>query len=128
MPPPPPPVRVNTVTWAVPAVAISAAEIAAFTPVVPTNIVVRLLPFHWTTEHGAKPVPLAVSRNAAAPAVALAGESELIAGVGSGVVGVVIVKVRELELVVELDTEMVATPGKAVSVAEIAAVSCVALT
>jgi len=46
VPPPPPAVSVNAVTWAVPWVEISAAEMAAVTPVVPMNVDVRLLPFH----------------------------------------------------------------------------------
>jgi len=36
----------DTVTWSVPTETISAAEIDAVTPLVPTNVVVRALPFH----------------------------------------------------------------------------------
>jgi hypothetical protein len=46
VPPPPPSVSVNTVTGTIAAVATSAAEIAAFTPVGPANVVVRGDPFH----------------------------------------------------------------------------------
>ena len=47
---------------------------------------------------------------------------------GSGVVGAVVVKGEDRDVVVELDTVTFTEPGKAVSVAVIAAVSCVALT
>jgi hypothetical protein len=136
VPPPPPSVRVNTVTGTVAAVWTSAAEIAAFTPVGLANVVVRELPFHWTTEHGTKvppPVPLAStpSMNAADPTATLDGKSVAITGLGSGVVDGAIVKGEDAEAregIVELETVTLAGPGKAVSVAEIAAVSCVALT
>jgi hypothetical protein len=67
-----------TVTLAVPAVAISAARIAAVTCVLLTNVVVRLAPLNWTVAPLTKPVPFTVSVKAALPAVALAGESEVI--------------------------------------------------
>lgn len=136
VPPPPPSVSVNTVTGTIAADATSAAEMAAFSPVGPSKVVVRGLPFHWTTEHGTKLPPLALlastpRMNAADPAATLGGKSVAIAGVGSGVVDGATVKGEDREDndgIVELDTVMVADPGKAVSVAEIAAVNCVALT
>jgi hypothetical protein len=136
VPPPPPSVSVNTVTGMDAAVATSAAEIAALTPVGPVKVVVRGLPFHWTTEHGAKLPPLAPlastpSMNAGDPSALLAGKSVVITGAGSGVVDGATVKgedAEDKEGIVELDTVTVAGPGKAVSVAEIAAVSCVAFT
>jgi hypothetical protein len=136
VPPPPPSVRVNTVTGNIAAVATSAAEIAAFTPVGLANVVVRGLPFHWTTEHGTKLPPLALlastpSMNAAAFAATLEGKSVVITGVGSGVVDGAMVKGEDADAkegIVELETVTLAGPGKAVSVAEIAAASCVALT
>jgi hypothetical protein len=136
VPPPPPSVSVNTVTGRVAALATSAAEIAALTPVGPVKVVVRGLVFHWTTEHGTKLPPLAPlastpSMNAGDPAAALDGKSVVITGAGSGVVDGATVKVEDVEDkegIVELDTVTVAGPGKAVSVAEIWAVSCVALT
>jgi hypothetical protein len=105
----------------------------ALTPVVPTNIVVRLLPFHWTTEHGTKLLPITVRKNApvggcVVPAAALFGMSEVMNGTGSELGAIIMEKVRELEVVVELDTVIAAVPGKAVSVAEIVAVSRVGLT
>jgi hypothetical protein len=123
---------VVTLTWGVPTEAISADGITARTPVGPMNRVVRLsvrgLPFHWTAEHGAIPLPLTVRKNALAPAAALAGTSEVMAGTGSAVGAVIVENGRELEVIVELDTEIAAVPGNAVSVAETVAVSCVALT
>lgn len=135
-PPPPPSVSVNTVTGIIAAVATSAADIAALSPVGPANVVVRGLPFHWTTEHGTKLPPLALlastpSMNAGDPAATLGGKSDVITGLGSGVVDGAMVKGEDREDkdgIVELETVTVAGPGNAVSVAEIAAVSCVALT
>jgi len=69
--------------------------------------------------------------NAGDPAATLDGKSAVITGTGSGVVDGATVKGEDREAkdeIVALDTVMVAGPGKAVSVAEIAAVSCVALT
>ena len=75
-------VGVNTVTEAVPAVAISAAVIDAVNCVELTNVVVRLLPFHCATEVLMKLVPFKVSVNAAPPAVAEFGTSEVSTGIG----------------------------------------------
>jgi hypothetical protein len=75
-------VGVNTVTEAVPAVAISAAVIAAVNCVELTNVVVRLLPFHCATEVLMKLLPFKVSVNAAPPAVAEFGVSEVSTGIG----------------------------------------------
>jgi len=63
-------------------VAISLAKIAAVSCVALTNVVLRPLPFHCTVEPLTKFVPVTVRANAAAPAVALEGESEAIAGAG----------------------------------------------
>jgi hypothetical protein len=130
-PPPPPSVRVNTVTGTIAAPATSAAEIAAFSPVGLVNVVVRGLPFHWTTEHGAKLPPLAPlastpSMKAGDPAGVLDGNRVAMIGVGRGVADGAMVKGEDTEAkegIVVLDTVMVDGPGKAVSVAEIAAVS-----
>ena len=132
---PPPGARVNTVTWAVPTAEISAAEIAAVTPVAPTKVVVLLLPFHWTTEHGNKLLPITSKRNAAPPTVALGGLSEEMTGAGSvaggvSVAGDTMVNCAEFEVTdaETLDTVTVAVPGNAASAAVIAAVSCVTFT
>ena len=81
---PPPGVGVNTVTDAVPAVAMSAAVIWACSWPWLTKVVVRLLPFHRTTEVIAKLLlfEVAVRVKAAPPAVTLVGEIELRVGAG----------------------------------------------
>jgi hypothetical protein len=122
----------DALRFEVPRLVTSAADIAALIPDVPMNVVVRELPFQRTVEHGSRlPVEssFTVSRKAELPVVPLfAGESEVILGVGSGIVGVVIVNGEERDVVVELDTVTFTDPGKAVSVNVIAAVSCVGLT
>src|SRR5258708_39064518 len=77
---PPPGAGVNTVTSAVPATAMSLSEIAAWSCVPLTNVVGRSVPFQRTTEPATKSDPLAVSGNAAPPAVALAGASDVSVG------------------------------------------------
>jgi hypothetical protein len=74
-------------------------------------------------------VPVTVRGNAAVPAVAWAGESEVMVGAGSEL-GTVAEKFMELEFTADgrFDTEIAAVPGKTVSVGGIAAVSCIALT
>jgi hypothetical protein len=79
--PPPGPVFV-TVTGNVPAVAMSAAAIAAVTWVALTNVVAFALPLKVTPDPATNPVPFTVSVNAAPPAAALVGESVVIAGAG----------------------------------------------
>jgi hypothetical protein len=71
-----------TVTLTVPAVAISAAVIAAVNCVALANVVVLAAPFNFTTDVDTKPVPLTVRVKAAPPAVALAGEREVSVGAG----------------------------------------------
>src|SRR5438034_11093401 len=83
---PPPGVGEKTVTDAVPAVAMSPAVIAACNWVLLTNVVTRAPLFHCTTDPLTKFVPFTVRVKAAAPAVALPGDSEPI--VGTGLVGV----------------------------------------
>jgi len=79
---PPPGAGFVTVTVAVPAVAISAAVIAAVNCVALTNVVVLAAPLNFTTDVGTKPVPLTVRVKAAPPAVALAGDREVAVGAG----------------------------------------------
>ncbi len=125
---PPPGVGLNTVTWAVAAVAMSAAVIAAFTCVALTNVVVRFDPFHLTTAPLTNPVPFTVKVNAAPPAVALVGDNELIVGTGFEAV---IVKAAFPEVPppgVGLNTDTCAVPAVAISAAVIAACNCVVLT
>src|SRR3989338_4433394 len=90
---PPPGVALNTVTKADPALAMSAARMAAVSCPLLTKVVVRLDPFQRTTEPVTKFEPFTVSVKAAPPALALVGESELTAGTG-----LFILKVRELEV------------------------------
>ena len=67
---PPPGVGLNTVTEAVPAVAMSLAGTAAVNCVAVPGVVTNAAPFHFTTEVLMKFVPVTVSVNAAPPAVA----------------------------------------------------------
>ena len=125
---PPPGVGLNTVTCPVPDFAISPARIAAFTCVALTYVVVRLEPFHCTTDPLMNPVPFTVRVNAAPPAVAEAGDSVLIVGTGFAALMVN----AELPEVpppgVGLETVTGAVPAAAMSAAEMAACNCVALT
>ena len=77
---PPPGPGFVTVTWIVPAAAMSAAEIAAVSWALLENVVARGAPFQFTTEVVMKPEPFTVSVKAAPPAVALAGEMEVTVG------------------------------------------------
>ena len=79
---PPPGAGFVTLTVAVPAVAISAAMIAAVNFVVLTNVVVLVAPLNFTSDVDTKPVPLTVKVKAAPPAVALVGEREVAVGAG----------------------------------------------
>ena len=79
---PPPGAGFVTVTVAVPAVAISAAVIAAVNCVALTNVVVLAAPLNFTTDVDTNPVPLTVRVKAAPPAVALVGEREVAVGAG----------------------------------------------
>ena len=79
---PPPGAGFVTVTVAVPAVAISAAAIAAVNCVALTKVVVLAAPLNFTTEVETKPVPFRVRVKAAPPAVALVGEREVAVGAG----------------------------------------------
>lgn len=136
VPPPPPSFKVDTVTGIDAGAVTSAAGIAAVIPAGLLKVVVRGVPFHRTTEHGTRvlpvePVEVTSSANAGDFAATLDGVSWLIVGIGSGVVDGVIVKVEDAEAsdgIVALETVTDTGPEKAVSTAEIAAVSCVALT
>jgi hypothetical protein len=114
-----------TVTFAT--AAMSAGEIDAVSPFVPTKVLVRGLPFHCTTEQGNKLLPFTERMKAAPPAAALEGASEPIDGTGKDV-GAVIIKGRELELATELETKTFTVPREAASAYVMAAVSCVPLT
>src|SRR3989442_3955487 len=79
---PPPGAGVPTVTCAVPAVAMSAARMAALSRVAGTDVVARSAPFHRTTQPPMKFVPVTVSVNPGPPAVAVAGLRPVVAGTG----------------------------------------------
>ncbi len=66
-------VPVATRTVAVPGCAMSGARMAAVRRVLSTKVVVRLDPFHCTTDVEVKLVPLTVRVNAAPPATAELG-------------------------------------------------------
>jgi hypothetical protein len=91
---PPPGAGVNTMTWTVPATAISEAGIAALNRVEETKVVVRFAPFHNTTEPLIKPLPLMVRVKAALLAVREDGLMLEITCMG----GLLIVNVRALEV------------------------------
>src|SRR5215472_9976429 len=78
---PPPDPGVDTLTWADPALAMSAAATLAWSWVPLTKVVVRLLPFHCTTEVEAKLAPVTMSVKPGLPAVTVLGESDVRAGV-----------------------------------------------
>src|SRR5499427_5501278 len=77
---PPPDPGVDTLTWANPALAMSVAATLAWSWVPLTKVVVRLLPFHCTTEVEAKLAPVTVSVKPGLPAVTVLGESDVRAG------------------------------------------------
>jgi hypothetical protein len=139
---PPPGVGVNTVTAAVPGVAMSAAVIAAVNEVALTNVVVRALPFHCATEPLMKLVPVSVIVNPAPPAPSKFGEIDVSVGTGFGGL---IVNVSAFDVVPTgapcgpiplapptggfgLNTLTEAVPTVAISAAVIAAVNWPALT
>src|SRR4029077_9096927 len=77
------PSGLRTVTAAVPAVATSAAPIAAVSCVVLTKVVGRAAPFQLTVAPETKLLPVTVSVNAGLPAATLDGLSAAIAGPGA---------------------------------------------
>jgi hypothetical protein len=121
---PPPGVGVKTVIDNVPAEAMSDAGIVAASCVLLTKVVVRFAPLTRTTEAETKLLPVTVNVNAGLPAVALVGD--MLANDGCG-----LLTASDSVPVVELSgliTPMARLPVEAMSLAGIAAVSCVALT
>ena len=91
-----------------------------------TNVVVRLAPFHSTTELDTKFVPVTVNVTSVPPAVAEFGEMSVRVGTG-----LLMVKVAALEVPppgVGLNAVTLTVLPAAMSLAEIAAVNCVLLT
>ena len=72
----------KTVTWAVPVATRSLAGMLAVSRVALTKVVVRLLPFHCTTEAGTKLAPVTVSVKAGPPSWTLLGASDESEGTG----------------------------------------------
>jgi hypothetical protein len=126
---PPPGAGFVTVTWAVPAAITSVAEMAAVISLVLTNVVVRGLPFQFTSELLMKFGPFTVSVNGASPAVALFGDRDVI--VGTGLLPGLIVNEAAVDAPppgVGFVTVTCMVPAVAMSGAWIVAVICVALT
>ena len=71
---------VTTAMVAVPAVAISAALIAACNWLLETKVVGRALPFHWTTEVAIKPAPSTLRVKVPLPASIEVGDIDVICG------------------------------------------------
>src|SRR5437667_291784 len=125
---PPPGAGVNTVTDAVPCVAMSEAEIAAWSWVALPNVVVRSAPFQRTTDEPMKLLPVTLSVNAAPPATTVLGDREVSVGLGFGAV---IVNVCALEAPppgVGVNTVTDAVPPAAMSAVVIWACSWVLVT
>ncbi|HTY77659.1 MAG TPA: hypothetical protein VMI34_07570 [Candidatus Bathyarchaeia archaeon] len=93
-----------------------------------TNVVVRLLPFHWMTEVGTKPLPATVSVKAAPFCCALPGESEDNTGAGFTPVTVKAMALDVPPPGAGVVTVTAGEPALARSPAGMLAVSCVALT
>src|SRR5947207_10054230 len=72
---PPPGLGLATFTHAVPALAMSVEKMVAFNCDLPTTVVARVLPFHFTTEPETKPVPFSVNDNRAPPGFVPSGTS-----------------------------------------------------
>jgi len=111
----------KTVTFAVPAVATSLAEMAASNRVLETKVVRRSLPFQRTTELVTKFVPVMVSVNPPLPATVVAGLMAVI--VGNGFVMVNVTAPDSPPPGAGLKTVTFAVPAVATSLAGMAAVS-----
>jgi hypothetical protein len=126
---PPPGVGVNTVTVAVPAEATSAAGTVALSCVAETYVVVRLVPFHLTTEDEMKLFPVTANVNEELPTAADEGLIDKVTG--RGLLLEVIVNVNPDEVPppgVGLNTVTVAVPPDAISAAGTVAVNLAAET
>ena len=91
---PPPGVGLKTVTFAVPAVAMSLAGMAAVSWVLETKVVGRGLPFQRTTAPLTKFVPVMVRVNPPLPATVVDGLIVVIVGDGFVMVKVAVLDVR----------------------------------
>ena len=126
---PPPGVGLFTKTAGVPAVATSAARIAAVSCVALTNVVTLFAPPKFTVAPLTKFVPFTVNVSAPEPAATPVGESEVT--VGTGFVAAVTLKFTEFDAPppgVGFVTITAGVPTVATSTGRIEAVSCVELT
>src|SRR5713101_6566305 len=123
---PPPGAGVKTVTCGVPAVTRSVAGMLAVSWVALTNVVVRLPPFHCTTDAGTKPLPVTVRVKAGSPAERVVGEMLVSVGVGLLTLSVAAPEVPPPGAGVE--TLTLFGPTGAMSAARMVAVSWVVLT
>ena len=123
---PPPGAGLVTVMGNEPALATSAAVMAAVTCVAVTNVVVRAEPLKFTVEVLTKFVPLTVRVNPASPAVLVAGEILVVVGTRLLTVNVCALEVPPPGA--ELVTVMLNVPAVVKSLAGIEAVTWVALT
>ena len=121
-----PPPGLTTVTLAVPMEARSVAGMAAVSCVPLTKVVGRSCPFHLTTAPETKPEPVTVSVSPAVPTAAVFGPRLEITGAGTPTWSVAALDVPPPGA--GLTTTMLSDPAAAMSVAKIAAVSCVVLT
>jgi hypothetical protein len=123
---PPPGAGLVTVTFKVPAMAMSEARMTAVSCVALTRVVARALAPKFTAEVETKPVPFTVKVKAAPPAMALLGGMVVIVGTGLFTVNVTALEVPPLGA--GLVTVKLNVPAMAMSEARMVAVSCVALT
>jgi hypothetical protein len=115
---PPPGAGVKTVTGTAPAAERSEAGMVALSCVGLTYVVARGDPFHCTTEHGTKLVPVTFKMNCPDPTVALEGFSGAVAwraGIGKLVVGATSEKLIGLETAEPFDTVMGILPAAVAS-------------
>jgi hypothetical protein len=124
---PPPGVKFTTVIGGVPAATTSLARIAAVSCVELTNVVTLAVLLIFTVELEMKPVPFTVSVNAPEPATTPVGESEVNVGVGlfTRNAGPLAVPPPGVGFVTVIGNDPAAV---LMSLAKIAAVSCVAFT
>jgi len=87
---PPPGGGLNTVTMALPAVAMSAEGMTATSSPLWRKVVARSAPFHRTTDVATKLAPLTMSWKVLPPRVFELGMSEVIHGCGFAGVGVIV--------------------------------------
>jgi hypothetical protein len=118
---PPPGAGLKTVTEAVPVEAMSLAGIAAVNCPPFTNVVVRSLPFHRTTEPLTKLDPFTVSVKPAPPTTVLVGE--ILFSTGSGLLMVNVCPPDAPPPGAAVNTVTWAVPAVAMSLAGIAAVN-----